>query len=63
MPLIVILIISSIFIYKYIYLNDNIYNNIIENEDNKWVAVELYKERGIIYPFIYKVGNFTVLLR
>lgn len=59
MPLIVILIISSIFIYKYIYLNDNIYNNIIENEDNKWVAVELYKERGIIYPFIYSSKDYV----
>ncbi len=53
-PITIILLVISFFVYQKIYINAEIYNNVGNTENiNIWIATRQSQIRGLIYPFIY----------
>lgn len=59
LSLIVLMLILSILCYKYIYINQKIYDNVGDDSKiNVWIQTRQYQIRGLIYPFIYTSKDF-----
>ena len=54
----ILLILLSVFGYKKLYLNEELYNNLGDKSNiNIWISTRQFQIRGLIYPFIHSSNN------